>query len=242
MKVERASVWAEAVFHVLAHVDVPFASSCFDPVYIAWIRERLGRPVETLAHEMFALTHDTFARAQALAWVFGSADENRRWSDRDLDEIEVHDDEALHVARAAGAFAEVLRATAELEMPDLEALAPAPFDAAALERALHAVLPAAPALAGFTVAVTPPLPRRGRVHRRVIFAGVPGVAGATNEHVAWQAAHEATVVEAARDHDAFLAVEREAIQRLRARAGAAGLAGAHAAWLATLDLRALGPL
>lgn len=244
MRVERASVWAEAVFHVLAHVDVGFASSCFSRAYVTWIEARSPGAAERAHLPAFLVqTHDTLARAQALAWVFASAESNRRWSDCNLDEVEADNDDALHIARSSGHLGEVLRATAELEMSELEVLAPPPFDGGELTRALEAVLPAAPALEDFTIAVTPPLGLRGRVLGHTIFTGLPGIAEATAEHVAWQAAHEAAVTVAAKVAQAdFIAIEREALARLRLGARRAGLGEQHATWLARLDLRAIGAI
>jgi hypothetical protein len=144
-----------------------------------------------------------------------------------------------------------LRAAAELELPRLEALEAAPTAAAgrALADALAETARAAPWLPRVELARVRALPRRGRVHDALIFVGAPGVAGAELEHVAWQAAHEATVVEVERSprglagpSATFEAVERTALGLLRSRARRAGLADAHARWLATLDLAALGAI
>src|SRR5438552_16503135 len=92
------AAWAEAVFHVLAHVDAgASAASCRDRVYVAWIEERLGPArgralgddVSTLGRALGDF--ETLARAQALAWVFADPDVARAWAERDLDAIEPPD-------------------------------------------------------------------------------------------------------------------------------------------------------
>jgi hypothetical protein len=162
-----------------------------------------------------------------LAWLFGDASLARAAAERDLADLGV----------PGGAEIEVLRAAAELELDAIEALGPVAIDAT-LAAALAEVSPAAPALARCAVTLVRPLPRRGRALGTSILVGVPGVAGAKAWHVAWQAAHEATVLEVAAA--TWLETERRALALLRARARAAGLAEGHARWLATLDLRAIG--
>jgi len=149
------------------------------------------------------------------------------------------------VVPSLGPAAELLRAAAELELPLVESLPPI-STVPALATALSSILAASPSLASCAVALTRPLPRRGRLHGTNISVGAPGVAGATTDLVAWQAAHEATVLEVQRaTHAAALPyadLERRAIALLRVRARRAALGDAHARWLATLDLSALGPI
>ena len=244
--------WARAVFHVLAHVEVGGPASCHDPRYVAEAAARFGaaedRELGSDARALASLlgTHEALARAQALAWVFDTEGDVAAAQSRDLAELadaDVRDARALAIARAAGeAPLEVLRAAAELELARVAAWRPS-FDEAACADALATVAQACPELARFEVALVPALPRRGRVHTTRIFVGVPGTAGASPHHVAWQAAHEATVASlAATQPLAYAPLERAAILQLRDRARRAGLADSHAAWLASLDLRALGPL
>jgi hypothetical protein len=247
-----APAWTRAVFHVLAHLEVPVPASCAEGAYVAEAATRFGAAEEReLGADARALasmlaTHDLLARAQALAWVFEGEEDVARLRTRDLREFgdeDVRDATALAVARSAGeAAVEVLRASAELELARVTAWRPevAPLE---LADALLRVQSACPELAGFDVALVPALPRRGRVRARSICVGTPGVAGATAPFVAWQAAHEATVatIAAARALP-YVALERAAILRLRAGAARAGLVAEHAAWLGALDLRALGPV
>lgn len=265
MSRSRAPIWPEAVFHVLAHVNVPFASSCFDPVYVAWIREHLGPAVGRMLAEdadvlrRAASGHDVVARAQALAWVFDDESAVRAASDQDLASLDpasagVKSAAALAVAKSAGPFAEVLRAAAELEMPLLRSAPWPAIDDDAIARALAAVAPCAPRLArdATRIFLTRPLGVRGRIFHDAIFVGVPGLACPDAEHIAWQAAHEATVAEviegAGHERDAaggpmsFVETERRAIGLLRSRAGRSGLGAAHARWLSRFDLSGLGAI
>lgn len=248
-----ASPWTESVFHVLAHVDVgPIAASCFAPSYVRWIEERLGPARDRALGEDIAVLsaiaggeHDLLARAQALAWVFASAEAVGRIADRELSVLrseDVLDCDALAIAQSAGALSEVLRAAAELELPHLAKLDAPPINRSALERALETVACAAPSLGEQNVSLARPLGLRGRALGRSIVVGVPRIACPDEEHVAWQAAHEATVGEVARVTRSFEDTERRALGLLRSRARAAGLADAHGRWLARLDLSALGPI
>lgn len=254
MRVAPAAPWAEAVLHVLAHVDVGrVAASCFCAAWIAEARARFG-PAEarTLAEDARLLasaagTHEALARVHAVIWLFdGEEDASavREHDLADLDPPEVRSPPALRLAREAGDAAEILRAAAELELPLVAGLPPLDATDDALARALDVTLAAAPGLARFDIRLARPLGLRGRLFGRSILVGAPGHAGADAAHVAWQAAHEATVAEIvmrgdAKDHDD---IERGAIALLRTRARAAGLGDDHARWLARLDLSALGPI
>ena len=238
----HASAWTEAVFHVLAHVDVGrVAASCHDARWIRHAEQHLGPARERkLAEDATVLanalaTHELLARAQALAWVFPSADAARAAAAQDLADLERS--VALHVALAAGASAEVLRAAAELELAAIESL---PARPEASDEILRDVVRAAPNLSRCEVSFARPLPSRGRAFGTSIVVGFPGVAGAESDFVAWQAAHEATVLEIGRGE--FADVERRALGLLRARARRTGLAHAHARWLSGVDLSALGPI
>lgn len=234
---------------MLAHVDVPFASSCFSPAYGAWAAQTLGpidaRPLGEdvrVLGELARTSPDAFASVQALAWAFHSAEAASAAADFELRDARVDHEDARAIAIHAGPIAEVLRAAAELELPLLGALrlpashVPPP----------GAITAAAPALARCAIAHVPALGLRGRVLDRRVFVGVPGLAGATAEHVAWQAAHEATVEEVSTSDAGrrlpFLELERRALGLMQSRARRAGLAAEHARWLAHLDLRELGPI
>lgn len=236
---------------MLAHVDVgPVAASCFEPTWIAFAEARLGPAGERALgddarHLAAALaTHDALAAAHGVAFLFEGERQACAASSFDLADMPaslVVDPRALALARTAGAGAEILRAAAELELPHLasrcdEAGWAAP-SRAALGAALAAITPAAPGLATMTIEIARPLVRRGRAFGGRIVVGAPGVASAEAEHLAWQAAHEATVSEIGASTAGFVETERRALALLRSRARRAGLSEGHARWLATLDLR-----
>lgn len=245
-----AASWAEAVFHVLAHVDAgPLASSCHDRGWIAYAAEHFGPASQRELSEDAALlarhlgTHDLLARAHCLAWLW-TAEEACAHAAYDLASLPSRIPVPGSIV-SLGPTAEILRAAAELELPLLASLPPIPI-ASDLSLALASLVSVSPALASCTLALTRPLPRRGRMQNATIWIGAPGIAGATTDRVAWQAAHEATVLEVQRaTSDAPLAyadLERRSLALLRARARRAGLGDAHARWLATLDLAALGAI
>jgi hypothetical protein len=194
-----------------------------------------------------ASTHDTLAGLQALAWVFDAADAAKSVEERELGTLGAEDVasfDALTIARAVGPVAEVLRAAAELELPLITELeGPSEAVLSAVASAIEHVLPAAPSLERFEIAVTPPLGLRGRMFGTSILVGLPGLGCPDAEHSAWQAAHEATVREVAILRDfPFLELERRALVLLQSRARAAGLGDAHGRWIARLDLSAFGPV
>jgi hypothetical protein len=251
----RASAWAEAVFHVLAHVDVGrLAASCHDPGWIAWAEARFGRANgRALGEDCRVIasalaSHDALARAQALASLWTDAAAVRAATRCDLAELadaDVADSAALRTLRTLGPAAEVLRAAAELELPLFTELEPVAIDLEAWALSLASVTRAAPQITRCRVALVRPLPRRGRVYDALIMVGAPGVAGAELAHVTWQAGHEATVREVARGRAparSFEDVERRALGLLRSRARRVGLEDAHDRWFATLDLASLGPI
>jgi hypothetical protein len=133
-----------------------------------------------------------------------------------------------------GAGAELLWCAALLEAPVHARLPALDVDEDGARAALARVEPLAPDLAACAIALVPSLRLRGRVHSAHIWIGAPCTELAVDaEHVAWQAAHEATVREVARggvrEHDAL---ERAALALLESRARAAGLAHEHARWRA----------
>ncbi len=205
---------------MLAHVDVgPIAASCFEPAWIRAAEARLGpardRELGEDAKTLARLfgDHDALASAQAIAWRFETTEDVRAAAGKELFDPAT----------------EVLRAAAELE---LEAIAAWSFEPGEIPD-----LALAPTTC--TIQAVRPLPRRGRAMDDRIFVGAPGIAGADPWHVAFQAAHEAIVLVTPGD---FVTRERNALALLRARARAAGLATEHAAWLATMNLDALGPI
>jgi len=239
--------WAELVFHVLAHVRSGVPAAVFDPTWTAFVaRHTTGeRTIDEDAGLIasVATTHDALAEVQLLAWLFEGAGRTAAVADRPLDALRPADVDApellpVLVASRYRAAIEVLRAAAELEVGVVAALPPAEHDPRAMDAAFARVSAAAPELLGCRIEHVRPLMLRGRARGRRIWVGVPCARlGPTVEHVAWQAAHEATVVEIAERARArglsvrYLPLEQSALFVLRARAERCGLGAAHAAWL-----------
>jgi len=197
-----------------------------------------------------ATSHEVLARLHSVVSLFDAAPRVSRATGRDLTELDEGDVSsaiALRGALEAGPAAEVLRAAAELELPSIEALGPI-CAAPDLRARVDEVTSAAPSLRGRELVLARPLGLRGRVLEGRIFVGAPPSGGATSKHVAWQAAHEATVAEVTSQtmargaKAAYEDIERTALGLLRSRARAAGLGAGHEEWLAHLDLSALGPI
>lgn len=244
------STWAEAVFHVLAHVRATahLAPSAYDPSYVAEAARALGPAEERLLAAdaarigALATTFDAMVDVEQLAWLFDSPGRARACVERDLAVLEASDVDhprSLPAVRRAGAVAEILRAAAEIEAPLCAKLPPLALDERALDQALAEATVMAPLLASSTVGVVRALGIRGRVVASDEGDTAPRiwVGAASTEHMAFQAAHEATVWEVGCDaakagipwvHED---VEREAIRRLRARAEAQGKGEAHQRWL-----------
>lgn len=241
------TLWAELVFHVLAHVRSGVASSVYDPAWVELVARHAEGPrtlhEDVAALEAARLTHQALAEVQLLAWLFDSAERTARLADRSLRELGPEDVDAPEVLAALTRSAslplvEVLRAAAELEAETYAALPPPRGDEAAFGEARARVEAAAPWLGRCTVAHIRPLRLRGRVIGRRIWVGAPcELDGPSAEHVAWQAAHEATVTEMSERARAiglpavYLPIEQCALHALQARAREVGLAEPHARWL-----------
>ncbi|MBI2393848.1 MAG: hypothetical protein HYV09_30025 [Deltaproteobacteria bacterium] len=245
---------AELVFHVLAHVrdTAGLAPSVFDPAWVAFVERHAGPSTErTLAEDArvigrAATTHEALAEVQLLAWLFDDAARMAACADRNLDALSAADVDdpgllPLLVESARRAAIEVLRAAAELEAEVYAALPPARHDPRALSAARARVERASPELRGCVVETVRPLRLRGRVRGARIWVGSPcDDEGPTAEHVAWQAAHEATVAEVhARAREAGVPVahaplEHAALVLLAERAARVSEGAAHARWLAHL--------
>lgn len=236
--------FAELAFHVLAHVrrsaDLP--SSLYDAEWVRFAERRLGSAAaRTLAEDADALgrlvtEHEAFARLQLLCWLFRDLERACGAFGRELAELtpaEVDEPELLAPLAALGPGAELLFLAAALERPYFTELPAAQVDWAAAEAALASLLPLAPALGGCSVALLRPLRLRGRVRGSLIWVGAPDAAlGLAVEHVAWQAAHEATVREVAlAERASERRVEHMAVVLLAERAARQGRAAEHARWL-----------
>jgi hypothetical protein len=242
--------WADLVFHVLAHVPSSTPASVYDPAYVQFAARHLGvpeaRPLgeDVRALAAFATNHARYAALQGVAWLFSSIEEDERTRERDLSALgasDVADAALLGALRADGPAVEVLRCAAELEaeaharLPELE------LERAPLEAALEGVGRAAPALAGYRIGIVRSLRLRGRVRNGEIWIGAAGAEpGPELFHVAWQAAHEATVDELVRTLETpstdDRSLESAALVLLAARAAGAGLASEHAEWFSHFRL------
>jgi hypothetical protein len=243
-------IWAELVFHVLAHTRVSAPASAYDETWIDFVEKHAGpareRPLgeDAIAIARAAPDHDALAAVQMLAWLFATNERATACSDRTLDELtaaDVDDVDALRVVQRHSIAAEVLRAAAELEAEVMSTLPPLTV--------LDPVPPVAPWVEGYDVKHLRPLRLRGRVFRKQILVGVPSIElGPSAEHVAWQTAHEATV---SRLHHAAIqakvpithhALEHAAITMLQEHAERTGKRDEHAKWLAHFANVPSGPL
>ena len=241
--------WADRVFHVLAHArgTAALAASLFDPRYTAWCEARLGPAGERALGEDADLlsravtTHAELARLSLLAWLVSEPARALSLSGRALAEIqdaEVDDARVLR-ALAGDPVAEILWCAVLLEEPWFRTLPDEPIDTTAAERALGELACAAPLLRQAKLSMLRSLCRRGRVREREIWVGMPiAELGVEPEHVAWQAAHEATVSELSERALALPSPERPserelehaAVVMLAERAAEQGLSERHSAW------------
>lgn len=248
--------FVDLVFHVLAHVELDVPASAWDPTYVRWTATQLGpardRELGELARdvERAAPRHELLAAAQRLAWLFRDVERARPAFASALVDLSAGDVDApaLLASLAATPGAELLFCACALEAPH-HARLPAPVaDDAAFERALADVRALAPALAEMPVEHVRALRARGRAYDGRIFVGLPGreTPAIDPAHAAWQAAHEATVVELGAAKLPFAEHEHAAIVLLAERAARAGKGREHRAWLGTLrapspELASLAP-
>jgi len=227
--------------HVLAHAGatVRLAPSLVDARYVAWAAAALpeARPLAEDARAIGALatTHDALVTAQMVAWLFRTKERARAVGERALAELRADDVDAPEVLDAAqGEAAELVWCAALLEDEAHGRLPPIAIDDARVAAAIDAITPIAPELARCEVSVLPALRLRGRVFGPHVWVGAPcAELDVDVDHVAWQAAHEATVREVSlRSALPFDALERAALDLLAARARDAGRAAEHAAWRA----------
>ncbi|HEY8946019.1 MAG TPA: hypothetical protein VIM73_17245 [Polyangiaceae bacterium] len=245
--------FADLVFHVLAHVESAVPASVYDPEYVAFAARHLGSAdARSLSADVAVLKaaareHESYARLQGLAWLFGDAEQASRVATRDFSALTEQDVASPAVLRSLAhvepALLEVLRCAIELERPAHAKLPPLTLDREELGALIHAVGAAAPRLSACRVALVRALGRRGRVLGHEIWVGAPWDGGGpTLAHLSWQAAHEATVLELATDSELSFssdrALEAFAIVLLGLRARRAGLAREHELWFAHFQGRA----
>jgi hypothetical protein len=243
MGVDAGNSWLGLVFHVLAHLDATtLPASVHRPEYIRYVETQLGPASNrALGQDVNVLrpligTHTRYAQLQLLAWLYPDVQSALADADRDLSELAsspvTH--ALLSALQALGPAAELLRCAALLEAPHFAELQPLAFDPEALQVELRQAVRAAPWLRNYPVQRVDSLTRHGRVYGRQIWVGTPHRAVAVEaDHVAWQAAHEATVneVRLKQPSKPEREVEGEAIALLQSQAARAGLQTAHSRWL-----------
>jgi hypothetical protein len=230
---------------VLCHAEgtAGLAASVFDSEYVAFCRRHLGdAESRTLGEDARALSalaagHSELARVNACAWLFRTLERAVAAAPIELAKLSAEDvDEPLllPLLRTRPEAIEILRCAAELERPFHARLPPPVVDFGAVRAELANVTRAAPRLATSDVVLVRSLRLRGRVRGDEIWVGAPDpTLGPSVEHVAWQAAHEATVVEvSAAGRLGERQVEHAAVALLAARAERSALRAAHARWLA----------
>lgn len=238
----------ELCFHVLAHVagTRQLPASAHSEAYVKWAQGLLGDPERrTLAEDTRLLagafpTHEALANVQALARLFGSVDRLLEIGARPLSELSPSDvDDAASLAhlQGLGAAGELAFCAMTLELVyflQLPAPPPAPLE---LLESLLELVPLAPRLSSAKVGCVRSLHLRGRVWGDEIWVGHPGAEVAPSlEHAAWQAAHEATVVEVAAQQPELgeREVEHMALTRLARAAQTRGKQAEHQRWLAAV--------
>lgn len=244
--------WADLVFHVLAHVRATrhLAASLFDSVYVRYVEGHCGASsARTLARDAEVLgrvvtSHEGLASLQLLAWLHSTIDGARGCAELELTQLtsmQVDAPELLLPLSRMGPAVEVLRCAALLEEDCWSSLPSPPDEAWDLQERLDAVVAAAPRLARCRVRRVRSLRLRGRIRGSEIWVGHPGDAlGVSVEHVAWQAAHEATVCEVAEAMEtmgkapSFACVEHVAVVLLADRSASAGMGEGHRVWLSHL--------
>ena len=236
---EEPNDWAELVFHVLAHVrgTAHLPASVYDETYVSFVESHVGpAATRTLAEDAAALTaalpnHETLARGQLVARLFDSIESAMSHAATDLEDL----GGAATTLRLVARGAELLRCAALLEADTFATLPAATRDLVELNAALEVTQRVSPTLADHKLMLLRPLRLRGRLFHDEIWLGAPdAVLGPSAEHVAWQAAHEASVgeVACAAHRTAERGIEHIALVLMTERAADAGLADAHAHWLA----------
>ncbi len=252
------SLFADLVFHVLAHVPARgrVAASLYFPEYVAFCERHLGPSEErALGTDAVALaacldSHEKLARVQLLAWLFDGADESEPFDALELFDFTdpAQDLKVLaHLRQIPAQEIELLRCAVALERQHWEKLPPV---AAAPPAEFHAQLRSlntwVPGLSHVHVTCARSLGYRGRAFRNSVIVGTPRAS--CNEpwcpdttHALLQAAHEATVLEVSRAGSlSFFDQEHAALTVLRARVAQSPWKEAHSRWLEHLHLGDFG--
>ncbi len=245
-RLAQPSSWAELVFHVLAHVSktAHLPASICDDVYTAFVASHAG-PVSVRALDEDAAVlghvfenHVALSRAQLVTRLFDSTATALARATTDLDDLTAP--ASLRLAlRPIATGVELLRCAALLEAPVVDALPSITLDETQLRTALASVLASSPTLHHFTIVPIVALRLRGRLMGQEIWTGLPcNELALSPTHVAWQAAHEATVAEvsaASRGAEASLeerGIEHIALVLMTERAAESKASGPHGTWQA----------
>jgi hypothetical protein len=205
-----------------------------------------GRALATDAAALAAACkeHAPLARLSWVALLFSDLSQALGQAELELSALSdaaVASPNALRAVREDPA-AEILRCAAYLEAEDWSSLPALSVDLASLRAQLAALVPAAPLLSQLSMYCSPALRLRGRAWGDAVWVGCPcPELELEGEHVAWQAAHEATVVEVERLSAErgtvldFASLEHTALLLLRTRAQTLGHRAAHQEWLQHLS-------
>jgi hypothetical protein len=239
------------VLHILAHLETTahLPSSLYDPGYVALARRHLGDPAErALGADIEALSthlvsHEGLIAIQPLLRLHPSLAAGLRGSQRSL--LELDDDPGTNRAvrdalvEKAPLCAELLRCAALLEaetfvrwpLPDLTDVA------RRIRDALPAFWGVSPQLRCLPIRTFLALGMRGRAWPDEIWVGIPVESGEPSlEHVLWQAAHEATVLEVAqRTPLGERHIERLAVALMSQRATRSNMRPSYEQWLRNFD-------
>ena len=201
------------------------------------LKRSLGTDAEVIGRVLPC--HETLARVQLVAKLFASPEDAARSATADLVDLArrgVVQAELVRSLQPVMEAAELLRVACELEREAFSKLPESSFDDAALAAALDEASSLAPVLARCRVAAVRSLRLRGRAFPGEIWIGIPSAElGVSVDHVAWQACHEATVLElqaATHENTGERAVEHAAVVLLAERARSAGKDREHRRWLA----------
>lgn len=231
------------VLHGLAHLPLAGVASLYDAAYVGWARVALGAgTVEPLAEDAprIAAEVDRAGAGRTLSWLprlHRDVDAALRVAAIDLaelDDADVADPHALRALRAIDPVGvEWLRADLALIARAFEATREERDLERACERLSRALELAPSALRPEVVRVDRALGRRGRAYSDGVWVGAPDASERDAETIAVVALHEETVRRAPGD---YAHREWRALRTLAVGLEGSGLAPAHAAWLATLDL------
>jgi len=233
--IRRGSDWSDLVFHVLSHVELLGSpADLYNAHYVRWAAQQLGDGAGRALQQDAQLLRRLLASREAaygvqrLAVAFDDVAHAMRCAERSLPG-------RLAAQSAAGFLRDsaLLEGAAHVALPEL-----AP-DLPGLHAALSQLMPAAPRLASCELVLCRALTCHGRLFGRRVFVGLACPELRVEPlAVAFQAAHEATVLEvgeaaeAQRLQLAERAVEAAAVVLLASRGARLGLSSEHAGWAA----------